>query len=124
MALRFKSLTAASARTGKPASKYRNEPTVVDGMRFASKAEARRYGFLKLRQAAGDIDGLECQPRFPLRVDGALICTYVADFRYRDLRTGAVVVEDVKSAPTRTPVYRIKAKLLKALQGVTVTEVA
>lgn len=110
--------------TGRPVSKYGNEPTVIDGKRFASKAEARRYGFLKVQQMAGEIADLECQPRFPLRVDGVLICTYVADFRYRDLRSGEVVVEDVKSAPTRTPVYRIKAKLLKALEGVTVVEVA
>lgn len=105
-------------------TKFGNEPTVVDGMRFASKAEARRYQWLKLAQAAGEIAELECQPRFPLKVDGQLICTYIADFRYREVRSGKVVVEDVKSAPTRTPVYRLKAKLLKALHGVEVTEVA
>jgi len=116
----FAALTRGSKR---PTSKFGNEPTVVDGLRFASKAEARRYGWLKIAQMAGEISELECQPRFPLRVDGALICTYVADFRYRD-RAGSVVVEDVKSDPTRTPVYRIKIKLLKALHGVDIVEVA
>lgn len=97
---------------------------MVDGLKFASKAEARRYGWLKIAERAGEIEKLECQPRFPLRVDGELICTYVADFRYVDRRTGLPVVEDVKSDPTRTPVYRIKAKLLKALHGITIVEVA
>jgi hypothetical protein len=104
--------------------KFGNEPTTVDGQRFASKAEAQRYQWLKLAVAAGEIADLECQPRFPMRVEGQLICTYVADFRYREVRTGRVVVEDVKSAPTRTPVYRLKAKLLKALHGIEVAEVA
>ena len=55
-------------------------------------------------------------------MNGALIATYVADFRYR-ARDGAVVVEDVKSEPTKTPVYRLKAKLVAALHGVVISEV-
>jgi hypothetical protein len=115
---------AVNRRLARPTTKFGNQPTVVDGMRFASKAEAQRYAWLKLAQAAGEIEGLECQPRFPLKVEGQLICTYVADFRYREVRTGRVVVEDVKSAPTRTPVYRLKAKLLAALHGIEIVEVA
>lgn len=117
----FAALTRGAKR---PASKFGNEPTVVDGMRFASKAEARRYGWLKIAQFAGEITDLECQPRFPLKVEGSLICTYVADFRYTDARTGFKVVEDVKSDPTRTPIYKLKAKLLKALHGIDIVEVA
>ena len=126
MARRFSShaLQALTSGGGRPVSKYRAQPTEVDGIRFASKAEARRYGFLKIRRMAGEIADLECQPRFPLRVNDQLICTYVADFRYRDLKTGKVVVEDVKSDPTRTPLYRIKAKLLKTLHGIDIVEVA
>ena len=40
---------------GKPIPKtlkYRNEPTSVDGIRFASKKEAWRYGELKLLEKA------------------------------------------------------------------------
>lgn len=120
---KFSIAAYTAGSSGRP-SKFRNEPTVVDGITFASKAEARRYGWLKIAERAGEIEQLECQPRFQLRVDGVLICTYVADFRYVDRRTGLPVVEDVKSAPTRTPVYRIKAKLLKALHGITIVEVA
>lgn len=92
-------------------SKYRAVPTVVDGIRFASKREAARYEELKLAQHAGDISELELQPNFPLWVEGVLICTYRADFKYRE---GAqLVIEDVKGF--RTPEYEIKAKLFKAL---------
>ena len=35
-------------------TKYRNQPVTVDGYRFDSKAEARRWGELKLLAALGD----------------------------------------------------------------------
>lgn len=94
---------------------------MIDGRRFASKREADRYMQLSLLQKAGAITDLECQPRYRLEVRGSLIATYVADFRYR--RDGATVVEDVKSPPTRTPVYRMKVKLLQALHGICVVEI-
>jgi hypothetical protein len=94
-------------------SKYRSKPTVVDGVRFASKREATRYGQLKLLQKANEIRDLELQPRFPLKVNGELVTTYVADFGYRESKNGNWVVEDTKGF--RTDAYKIKAKLLKAL---------
>jgi hypothetical protein len=97
------------------ASKYRAQPEIVDGIRFASKKEARRYGELKLLLRAGEIHGLELQPRFPLIVNGKKVCVYVADFAYLD-NDGNRVVEDVKSKATVTPLYRVKLKLLMALQ--------
>lgn len=103
-------------------TKYRAVPTSVDNIRFASKKEANRYFDLKVLQRAGEISDLTCHPSFPLVVNGQKVCTYVADFSYRD-RAGQLVVEDVKSKPTMTPAYRIKKKLLLALHGVTVREV-
>lgn len=102
--------------------KYRNQPIEVDGHKFASKAEARRYGELKLLERAGQIIDLRLQPKFPLEVNGELVCTYIGDFAYY-LR-GARIVEDVKSPASRTPAYRIKVKLLKALTGIVIREVA
>jgi hypothetical protein len=96
-------------------SKYRNSPTIVDGVRYASKAEARRGAELALLQRAGKIGDLVRQPRFPLKVNGQLVCTYVADFTYR-LNAGETVVEDVKGVETEA--FKIKRKLLRALQGV------
>jgi len=82
------------------AHKYRAKPTIVAGHRFASKAEARRYGELRLLLAAGQITNLRLQPRFVLQKafvrDGAKVraVTYVADFEYYE--NGRRVVEDVK----------------------------
>ncbi|NCB05918.1 MAG: DUF1064 domain-containing protein, partial [Clostridia bacterium] len=38
-------------------SKFNAKATVVDGIRFDSQAEARRYGQLQALQAAGAISG-------------------------------------------------------------------
>jgi hypothetical protein len=86
---------------------------------FASKREYARYQDLKLMEKAGEITELACQPGFRLEVNGDLICTYKADFSYRD-KQGMPVTEDVKGV--RTPVYRIKAKLMRALYGITILE--
>ena len=102
-------------------SKYRAIPTDVDGVRFASRLEARRYQELRLMEAAGEIRDLELQPRYPLRVNGRLVCTYVADFRYWDVRAGRQVVEDAKGV--RTSTYKLKAKLMKAVHDIEVQEV-
>ncbi len=83
--------------------------------------EARRYQELRLLERAGEIRDLELQPRYPLRVNGRLICTYVADFRYWDVREGRQVVEDAKGV--RTSTYKIKAKLMAAVHNIEVEEV-
>ena len=101
-------------------SKYGNQATYVDGRRFSSKREAARYQTLRLLELAGEIRALECQPRYPLVVAGVKVGTYVADFVYATAE-GALVVEDAKGV--RTPVYRLKAKLLRALYGHEVREV-
>lgn len=106
--------------------KYRNEETTVDGIRFDSKREADRYGTLKLMERGGAIRNLELQPRFQLHVKGELICVYVADFAYHRLRVDAKdgwepVVEDVKGV--RTPVFKLKKKLMHACLGIEVIEV-
>lgn len=104
--------------------KFRNQPVTIDGVRFDSKAEARRYGELKLLQRAGQIAALELQPSFDLVVNGVKVCRYVADFSFVEVN-GARVVEDVKSPITRkNPAYVIKKKLLKACEGIDIREVA
>lgn len=92
-------------------SKYSAKPTIVDGIRFASKAESRRYSELKNLERANIISGLTLQPKFPLIVNGAKVCTYIGDFAY--IEDAKYVVEDVKGFAT--PDYKIKRKLLLAL---------
>ena len=100
--------------------KYGNKPTLVDGIRFASKLEAGRYQELKLLERTGDIAQLEVHPRFPLFVKDQHICTYEADFRYKDVRRGTVHIEDTKGV--RTALFILKKKLMKACLGLEIEE--
>jgi len=95
------------------ANKFNARKTTVDGITFDSAKEAKRIGELRLLERAGVIRNLELQPAFPLVVNGVKVCVYRADAAY--FENNARVVEDVKSQPTKTPVYRLKRKLLLAL---------
>ncbi len=111
-----------AAAIKKPArSKYGAKPCEVDGIRFASQREAKRYLFLRTRQALCEIADLELQPKFPLTVNGVNCGFYQADFTYRQMPENRRVVEDSKGVAT--PVYRLKKKLVAAIHGVDVVEV-
>ena len=103
-------------------NKYRNKKVIVDGEEFDSKKEGNRYKELRLLERVGEISNLELQPRFLLqdkfRYDnkGYRKIEYIADFKYID-KDGNVVVEDVKSEGTATPVYKIKKKLFLKKYG-------
>lgn len=101
--------------------KYGNVKEVVDGIKFDSGAEARRYGQLKLMEAAGVISGLfahgpECV--FLLHVNGVKVGEYRADFVYQE--AGERVVLDVKGV--RTAVYRLKKRMVAAEYGIDIKE--
>lgn len=98
--------------------KYRNVPTVIDGVRFDSKAEARRYGELRLLEKAGYVHKLKLQPKYDLHAG----IKYVADFEYvLLLRDGTwwYVVEDVKGV--QTAAFKLKAKMFKEKYGFAIT---
>lgn len=105
-----------------PGNKYLAVSVEIDGYRFASGAEGRRYQELKLLEKAGEIVELQVHPKFPFDIRGHHVCTYVSDFLYKS-SAGVLVVEDVKSAPTRTALYKLKKKLLFAIYGLEVKEV-
>lgn len=96
--------------------KYQERKTDIDGITFASAAEARRYVQLKMLAAAGEIKDLGIQPEFVLQPSfkhgkrTIRAITYRADFCYTEVATGEAVVEDVKGMETE--VFRIKAKML------------
>lgn len=98
------------------ASKFKNVPT--DG--YASKKEAKRAAELKLLVRDGEITNLATQVRFELipKQKGERACHYVADFVYK--RDGKLVVEDCKGM--RTPIYRIKRKLMLHVHGIEILE--
>ena len=101
-------------------TKYNAKRTTVDGITFASQKEAKRYQELKLLERAHKIFSVIVQPRFDLIVNGKKCGKYLADFSYHT-DDGGLVVEDVKGV--KTPVYRLKKKLVKALYGIDITEV-
>lgn len=130
--------------------KYHNEPVVVNGIRFDSKKEARRYLQLMDAVREGVISDLRLQRDFTLQEgyttpEGERVraILYRADFTYKiewsgeftptgcgfedlsfwkKLGKGAAVVEDVKSKATRTPQYRMKYKMM-ADRGYAIREV-
>lgn len=101
-------------------NKYNAIKTVIDGIKFDSGAEARRYSELKLLEKAGVITDLELQPRYDIVINGQKICFYKADFRYND-SNGFQITEDVKGM--KTPVYNLKKKLVKACHDVEIVEI-
>jgi hypothetical protein len=101
-------------------NKYRNVPVTIDGIWFQSQHEADRWAELKLMEAAGDIKYLRRQVTFKLEVNDLHVCDYIADFRYCD-SYGTWHFEDAKGV--RTPVYRIKKTLMKAILDIDIEEV-
>jgi hypothetical protein len=95
-------------------NKYRAVPTVVDGIRFASKREAKRWSELKLLEQAGDIKNLRRQVRYKLTMPVA----YVADFVYEWRHGATVVIEDAKGYAT--PLFKRKARLMKQQHNIDV----
>ena len=117
----------------KKGNKYGNQPVTVDGIRFDSKGEANRFGYLKLLQRAGEIKDLEYHKVFELippirkevvckmkngttytRVTNEPRC-YEADFTYTIVATGEEVVEDFKGQ--ETDLFLFKADLFYHLYG-------
>lgn len=98
---------------GQRGNKYSAKPQEIDGIRFASKAEAKRYCQLKILQRAGKIHELQVHPRYELKVNGAKVGHYTADFRYQD-STGRIRIEDVKSNPTHTTDSKLRIRLFEA----------
>ena len=123
------------------ASKYGAKKVEVDGVKFDSQKEARRWTQLKLLERAGEIEGLERQVKFVLipaqrepdsigvrggKIKGKLIereVAYIADFVY--IENDEKVVEDVKGykGGTAYDVFKIKRKLMLFVHGIRVKEV-
>lgn len=104
--------------------KYKSEPITIDGIRFDSKKEARRWEQLQLLQRAGEISGLERQVKIgleghcsPIRTPTGRLAHYVADFSY--IEKGVRIFEDSKGF--RTPEYLLKRAILAA-QGIEIRE--
>lgn len=109
-------------------SKYNSRKTVVDGIVFDSKKEAKRYVELKKKLAEGEITDLRLQvpfelvPSFTIDIDGKTRkrrnIRYIADFVYYE--DGQKIVEDVKGR--KTDIYKLKKKLFEYKFNTTIKE--
>ena len=94
-------------------TKYHNTRVTLDGITFDSKAEARRWGELKLLHEAGVIHKLRTHPRYtlldPFECNGVKYrgIVYEGDFEY--VENGVTICEDVKGKVTA--VFALKKKL-------------
>ena len=119
-------------------SKYGSKKTVVNGIEFASKREAKRYSELIILQKAGAITDLQTQVKFVLVPTqrepdtigkrggvkpGKVIeheVSYLADFVYKN-SSGETVVEDTKGFQTKD--YIIKRKLMLYVHKIRIIEI-
>jgi len=102
--------------------KYGNKKVVIDGIKFDSAKEGRRWQDLKMLYKVGKIRELDRQRVFILAPSVVLhgrrkpALRYCADFVYIDDATGKTVVEDVKGV--QTDVFRVKMHLMKSVHGI------
>lgn len=87
------------------------------GHTYRSKAEAQYAANLDLRKAAGEVLDWTGQYAIPCTVNGIKICTYYADFKVW-LADGTTEIVDVKANSEPTPIFKLKAKLVKACHGI------
>lgn len=123
-----------------PANKYRNKGIEIDGIHFASRAEAKWYKVFKNQKACGEIRGFRMQVPFELVPAQKMPATkfdkkgnprtvekvvemavkYIADFVV-DENDGTQTVYDVKGFPDQK--WPIKRKLMLYVHGIRVQEV-
>lgn len=109
-------------------TKYNSKKIEIDGHKFPSKLEAKRYLELKDLLEKGEIRDLELQKEFILipsfKKGGKTYrkTSYFADFCYFNIREGKYMVEDTKGF--KTEVYKLKKKLFEQrYEKLTITEV-
>lgn len=110
--------------------KYHNKKMEIDGIKFDSTKECKRYLFLKQALTEGKIQDLKLQVKYELipsikeeyvehlktkdKIKTRTIqlpITYTCDFQY--IKDGELVVEDIKASPKLLPKeFTLKEKLM------------
>jgi hypothetical protein len=98
-------------------SKYHNEPTFYNGIRFHSKKEARHAWELDLAKKSGDLE--EYFRQVPFELPGGV--KYFLDFK-EYWKGGEVRYVDVKGY-SKEAVYRMKKKMVEAIYKIKIMEV-
>ncbi len=106
-------------------NKYHAKKIVVGNERYDSRAEYKRALQLELLQKAGVISNLQHHEKIvliPKSKYGRGIY-YEADFSYTDNKTKEKIIEDVKSKPTVTKIFRLKKRMIQEQYGITIREI-
>lgn len=110
--------------------KYNNQKQIVDGQKFDSKHEKRRFDTLMQMQRMGLIQDLKTQVsfdllptvRYPVAGKTSRRRVYIADFTY--MQDGKLKVEDAKSESTaKDSTYSLKKHLMMHVHGIEIIEV-
>jgi hypothetical protein len=96
--------------------KFKAKPTELDGIKFASKKEAKRYRELKTLQELGEILFFLRQVPFHLQAGVKYVCDFLVFWT-----NGEVTIEDVKGI--KTDMYIVKKKMVEATYPITITEI-
>ena len=96
--------------------KFYAKPTELDGIRFSSKKEAKRYIELKTLQSSSEV--LFYLRQVPFHLPGNI--RYVCDFMVF-WANGEITIEDVKGM--KLPLYEAKKKILEATYPIEITEI-
>ena len=96
--------------------KFRAIPTELDGIKFASKKEARRYRELRLLEKSGELLFFLRQVPFHLPANVKYVCDFLCFWKDE-----TVTIEDVKGI--KTSLYILKKKQVEATYPVKIMEV-
>mgnify|MGYP003651226050 CR=1 FL=1 len=96
--------------------KFRAIPTELDGIKFASKKEARRYRELRLLEKSGELLFFLRQVPFHLPANVKYVCDFLCFWQ-----DDTVTVEDVKGI--KMPMYVLKKKQVEAIYPIKIMEV-
>jgi Protein of unknown function (DUF1064) len=97
-------------------NKYHAQRTVIDGISFASKKEAKYYGELQMAKKAGALKFFLRQ--IPIQLPGG--ARYICDF-LEFWSDGQIRFVDVKGF--KTPIYKLKKKMVEAAYPIKILEV-
>jgi hypothetical protein len=99
-------------------SKFKNVRTVIDGIKFDSKAEAKRYGELKTLKAVGQVEWFLMQ--VPIHCGGGVFyrLDFMIKWRTTILVEPRITFEDVTGADMQRKANKLKQ--IKAMWGIDV----
>ena len=108
---------AALAEGKRRLNKYGAKRTMIDGHVFDSKAEARYYANLKLREGLGEVTDVRLQEPFVvIGPKGQVVTTFRADFVFWDVKEKRRRIIDVKGKQTAES--KLKQRVVEAFLGI------